>query len=183
MIKDQWYLACFLNELKNTNIIKRKIVGEEIVVFKNSDGDITVLEDRRCHRNVHLSNGTVEGKNIKCGYHGWEYNTSGKCAYIPMLEDKNKIPKTACVVKYPTQIKYQAVWVYFGNPILMQEAEIRATEVMSKHRSYLDTIAERLVKEETLEKDQFDEIVKDIVPAEKKKTPEFLDLPEEVTGA
>ena len=66
---------------------------------------------------------------------------------------------------------------------IMQEAEIRATEVMSKHRSYLDTIAERLVKEETLEKDQFDEIVKDIVPAEKKKTPEFLDLPEEVTGA
>ena len=66
---------------------------------------------------------------------------------------------------------------------IMREAEIRATEVMTKHRSYLDTIADRLVKEETLEKDQFDEIVKDIVPAEKKKTPEFLDLPEEVTGA
>ncbi len=61
---------------------------------------------------------------------------------------------------------------------IMREGEQRATEVMTKYRSYLDTIAERLVAEETLEKDQFEEIVKDIIPANKKKTPEFTELPE-----
>lgn len=66
---------------------------------------------------------------------------------------------------------------------IMKDAESRATEVMTKHRSYLDTIAARLVKEETLEKEQFEEIVRDILPPQKKKTPEFVDLPEEVTGA
>lgn len=65
---------------------------------------------------------------------------------------------------------------------IMQEAEARATETMTKYRSYLDTIADRLVKEETLEKDQFDAIVSEIVPTEKKTDPEFNDLPEEVTG-
>ncbi|HMQ01739.1 MAG TPA: cell division protein FtsH, partial [Candidatus Doudnabacteria bacterium] len=65
---------------------------------------------------------------------------------------------------------------------IMREAEQRATEVMTKYRSYLDTIANRLIKEETLEKEQFEGIVSEIIPASKKKTPEFEDLPEEVTG-
>ena len=56
---------------------------------------------------------------------------------------------------------------------LMREGFERATEVLNKYRSYLDTIATRLVKEETLEQEQFDEIVKEIIPAEKKRTPEF----------
>ncbi len=58
---------------------------------------------------------------------------------------------------------------------IMQEAEARATEVMTKYRSYLDTIAERLITEETLEKDQFDAIVADIIPSQKKTEPEFPD--------
>ena len=66
---------------------------------------------------------------------------------------------------------------------IMQEAESRATELMTKHRSYLDTIAARLISDETLEKEQFEEIVNEIIPASKKKTPEFTDLPDEVTGA
>ncbi len=67
---------------------------------------------------------------------------------------------------------------------IMRDAEKRATELMIEHRSYLDKIAERLVADETLEKDQFEEIVNDIIPASKKKVPEFTEvLPEEVTGA
>lgn len=62
---------------------------------------------------------------------------------------------------------------------IMREAEKRATEVMTKYRSYLDTIANRLVKDETLEQDQFNEIVKDIVPGDKKEITEFEELPQE----
>lgn len=63
---------------------------------------------------------------------------------------------------------------------ILVDAEIRATELMTKHRSYLDTIADRLVKEETLEQDAFEEIVKDILPAGKKRVPEFEESPAEV---
>ena len=63
---------------------------------------------------------------------------------------------------------------------ILIDAEIRATELMTEHRSYLDTIADRLVKEETLEQDAFEEIVKDILPAGKKRVPEFEESPAEV---
>ncbi len=63
---------------------------------------------------------------------------------------------------------------------IMQEAHKRATDVLTKYRSYLDTIAGRLVKEETLEQDQFNEIVKDIIPKEKKTVSEFQEVVGEV---
>jgi cell division protease FtsH len=65
---------------------------------------------------------------------------------------------------------------------IMTEGYQRATEVLTKHRDYLDTIAHRLIKEETLEQDQFAEIVKDILPDEKKKQ-DFAPVLDEETVA
>lgn len=62
---------------------------------------------------------------------------------------------------------------------IMKQGLERATEVLTKYREYLNTIATRLVKDETLEQEAFAEIVKNIIPAEKKKTPEFEVLPTE----
>jgi cell division protease FtsH len=59
---------------------------------------------------------------------------------------------------------------------IMRQSLEKATEVLTKHRTVLETIAQRLIKEETLEQEQFYEIVKGIIPAEKKKTPEFGEL-------
>jgi cell division protease FtsH len=56
---------------------------------------------------------------------------------------------------------------------IMKQGLARATEVLTKHRDYLETIAKRLVKDETLEQEQFHDIVKDIIPAEKKQSSEF----------
>ncbi len=65
---------------------------------------------------------------------------------------------------------------------IMKQGLERATEVLTKYRSYLNTIAQRLVKEETLEQEQFYEIVKDIIPAEKKQAPEFEQLEAQVAA-
>lgn len=62
---------------------------------------------------------------------------------------------------------------------IMKQGLERATDVLNKYRSYLDTIAQRLVKDETLEQEEFYAIVKEIIPAGKKTSTEF----EEVVGA
>jgi phenylpropionate dioxygenase-like ring-hydroxylating dioxygenase large terminal subunit len=133
MIKNQWYIACFLKDLDQKPIQKRKISGFEILTFKNKKGEIAVLEDRCCHRNVHLSLGEIKNDVIKCGYHGWEYNTEGKCTHIPMIENKDNIPETACIKKYTHQIKHQAVWVYLGDESKMNEAQIPNLEALDHY--------------------------------------------------
>jgi phenylpropionate dioxygenase-like ring-hydroxylating dioxygenase large terminal subunit len=134
MIKNQWYIACFENEIRRQPIQKRKIVGEEIVVFRNQSGTVTALEDRCCHRNVHLSEGYLKGNHLKCGYHGWEFNDEGKCVHIPMLEQQNKIPVAACVKKYPLQLKHHIYWVYIGDESKMSEAEIPPLVELDQYR-------------------------------------------------
>jgi len=63
---------------------------------------------------------------------------------------------------------------------IMKQGLDRATEVLVKYRKYLNTIAERLIKDETLEQEEFFEIVKDIIPAEKEQAPELPPVVEEV---
>jgi len=63
---------------------------------------------------------------------------------------------------------------------IMHQGLETATDVLIKYRSHLDTIAQRLIKDETLEQEQFFEIVKDIIPPEKEKAPELAPVTEEV---
>ena len=132
MIVNQWYIVCFIEELDSLQPISKKIVGHEVVAFKTKSGQIHVLEDRCCHRNVHLSLGYVHGENIKCGYHGWEFGGTGECKVIPSLPKGESIPKTACIKKYHVQLKYKAVWAWFGDEELKDKVSLPPMHEMEK---------------------------------------------------
>jgi phenylpropionate dioxygenase-like ring-hydroxylating dioxygenase large terminal subunit len=114
MLKNKWYLICPSDELKN-NILKKKILSEDIILFRKQDGDIAALEDRCCHRNVNLSLGYLNNNTIICGYHGWEYDKTGTCVKIPSQLPGDKIPPTAKIKSYPTKDFNKWVWVFLGN--------------------------------------------------------------------
>jgi phenylpropionate dioxygenase-like ring-hydroxylating dioxygenase large terminal subunit len=114
MLKNKWYLICPSNELKN-DILKKKIMGEDIIFFRNPDGEITALEDRCCHRNVNLSLGYIDKDRVVCGYHGWEYEKSGSCVKIPSQLPGDKIPPTAKIKSYPVKDFNKWVWVFIGD--------------------------------------------------------------------
>lgn len=129
-----WYIACFLEELESKNPLSKKILGKDVVIFKSKNGEISVLEDRCCHRNVKLSLGEVKDNHIVCGYHGWEYNCEGKCAKIPSLPKEKEIPRTIQLKKYTTKVKYQAVWVWMGNAGEENLVEIPPLEELDKYQ-------------------------------------------------
>jgi phenylpropionate dioxygenase-like ring-hydroxylating dioxygenase large terminal subunit len=114
MLKNKWYLICPSEELKN-NILKKKIMGEDIILFRNPDGEITALENRCCHRNVHLSLGYLNNNRVVCGYHGWEYDKSGSCVKIPSQLPGDKIPPNARIKSYPVKEFNKWVWVFIGD--------------------------------------------------------------------
>ncbi|MGD8306331.1 MAG: aromatic ring-hydroxylating dioxygenase subunit alpha [Ignavibacteria bacterium] len=114
MLKNKWYLICPSEELKN-DILKKKIMGEDIIFFRNPDGEITALEDRCCHRNVHLSLGYLDNDRVVCGYHGWEYDKSGSCVKIPSQLPGDKIPPTAKIKSYPVKDFNKWVWIFIGD--------------------------------------------------------------------
>lgn len=133
MIYNQWYLACLPEELDHQNPLKRKIVGKDLVIFKNKKGEIGIIEDRCCHRNVNLSLGYIKDDCIKCAYHGWEYNIDGECVHIPSFPEGEQIPKTARVEKYSTTIKHKAIWVWIGDEKFKNSTPIPPMEAMDTY--------------------------------------------------
>ena len=115
MLKNNWYLICPAIELKH-DIITRKILGESIVLFRSKTGDVIALEDRCCHRNVNISLGFLKNNRIVCGYHGWEYDHSGKCVHVPSQLPEAKIPRTAQIKSYPVKEFNRWIWVFIGDP-------------------------------------------------------------------
>ena len=113
MLNNKWYLVCPSDELKN-EIRKRRILGKDIIIFRNPDRTITALEDRCCHRNVNLSLGYVREERIVCGYHGWEYDKSGSCVKIPSQLPGDKIPPTAKIKTFPVKEFNKWVWIFVG---------------------------------------------------------------------
>ena len=82
---DYWYPLAWSDELKAGKTLGRRFAGEPIVLYRGSSGQVFALEDRCAHRQVPLHLGVVSGEELKCHYHGWTYNGTGKCVGVPYL--------------------------------------------------------------------------------------------------
>lgn len=113
--------------------------GEERVVWRDDKGAIHVWEDRCPHRGMRMSFGFVRGDHIACLYHGWRYDTSGQCRYIPAHPDL-EVPKT---IKVPTFAAAERAGIVWMAPDGADAAELSALpETAEAVRSlYLDLSA------------------------------------------
>jgi phenylpropionate dioxygenase-like ring-hydroxylating dioxygenase large terminal subunit len=106
-----WYVACLSDSLKDAPLA-RSIVGQSLVLFRDSDGRAHALMDRCCHRGLPLSQGTLTSGGLQCGYHGWEFSPGGSCIRVPGLPSDARIPTRACVPSFVVREQDGLVWVY-----------------------------------------------------------------------
>ncbi|MGO2511369.1 Rieske 2Fe-2S domain-containing protein [Marinomonas polaris] len=108
---NMWYVAALSSELKDKPLA-RTILNHQIVFFRTSDGEVSALEDRCCHRALPLSLGTIENNGIRCGYHGLLFNGDGKCIEVP---GQDKVPRKALVSTYSIYEQNHLIWIWFGD--------------------------------------------------------------------
>jgi phenylpropionate dioxygenase-like ring-hydroxylating dioxygenase large terminal subunit len=107
-----WYFALHSDELKKGRLYSKEILGQKIAFGRDQDGSPFALRDNCPHRGVPLSEGTFDGQNIRCCYHGWEFDCSGTCQKIPALADSSLNLKNIKVYSYPCREASGTVWVY-----------------------------------------------------------------------
>ena len=73
-----------------------RLLGEDWVLAR-VEGSLVAFVDRCPHRLAPLSAGRVESGGLRCGYHGWMYDTTGACVEIPALGPGATIPPRACL--------------------------------------------------------------------------------------
>jgi phenylpropionate dioxygenase-like ring-hydroxylating dioxygenase large terminal subunit len=112
MIKNCWYVAAWPNEV-SSKPLARTLLGEPVVLYRESDGTAVALADRCVHRSMPLSMGEVCDDRLVCPYHGLAYDRTGQCVHIPA---QDRIPSGAVIRSYPVVEKDGAVWIWMGPP-------------------------------------------------------------------
>ncbi len=76
-------------------------LGENLVLWRNSAGEVACLRDQCLHRGAALSAGKVIDRHVQCPFHGLEFDASGRCNYLPAYGRNNPVPKVLQARSYP----------------------------------------------------------------------------------
>lgn len=120
---DYWYPLAWSHEVKRGKTHGVTFAGEPIVLARTESGKVFALEDRCAHRQVPLHQGVVDGESIRCGYHGWTYDCSGKCIDVPYL-GRERLPNG--VRSYPCREIEGLIFVFPGNAELADKRPLPA---------------------------------------------------------
>ena len=91
-----------------------ELLGESFVAFRDTNGNVGLLDEFCCHRNASLTLGRVEGCGIRCIYHGWKFAVDGTVMETPNVADpnfKNRFKARA----YPVREAGGFIWTYLGS--------------------------------------------------------------------
>ncbi|MGY3621115.1 Rieske 2Fe-2S domain-containing protein [Bradyrhizobium sp. USDA 10063] len=106
-----WYPVALAEGLERGTSTGTRLLGRELVVWRDSADTSHVWEDRCPHRGMRLSFGFVRDNHIACLYHGWQYDISAQCRYIPAHPDL-AVPGTIRVATYPSIERLGIVWAW-----------------------------------------------------------------------
>jgi phenylpropionate dioxygenase-like ring-hydroxylating dioxygenase large terminal subunit len=115
-LREMWYFALPGARVKRGRMAAKTMLGEPLLIARDSDGQVFALRDICPHRGIPLTYGRFDGREIECCYHGWRFDRSGRCTAIPsLLPDQEFDVGRIKARSYPAQERNGNIWVYFGD--------------------------------------------------------------------
>jgi phthalate 4,5-dioxygenase oxygenase subunit len=118
LMRRHWIPACLSEEVGEPDgaPVRVRLLGEDLVAFRDSDGRLGVLDEYCPHRRASLAFGRNEECGLRCLYHGWKMDVDGN-----VLEMASEPPESGFVAKvkhkaYPAREAGGFVWAYMGPP-------------------------------------------------------------------
>lgn len=94
--------------------VRLRLLGEDLIAFRDSAGQVGILDAYCPHRRANLYFGRNEECGIRCVYHGWKFNVAGECVDMPSEPPEVGLKNPVNTIAYPTLIRGGVVWVYMG---------------------------------------------------------------------
>ncbi len=114
-LREAWYYAAPSRRLKRRAMLAKVMLGEPILIGRDAAGALFALRDLCPHRGMRLSAGRFDGHRVECCYHGWQFDTSGRCTLIPSLVPGQAFdPGRIHTRSYPACEVQGNIWVFFG---------------------------------------------------------------------
>jgi phthalate 4,5-dioxygenase len=111
-----WMPAMLSDELPGADCppVRLRLLGENLVGFRDTDGNVGVLDAYCPHRGAPLFFGRNEDCGLRCVYHGWKFDVHGACVDIPNVPEGDTYKHKVRIKSYAVIEKAGLIWVYMG---------------------------------------------------------------------
>lgn len=135
-----WQPVCLSTQITDLPFALR-IMGEDLVAFRNKRGQVGLLNRHCSHRGASLEYGIVEERGLRCCYHGWLFDVDGTLLEAPGEPDGSRMIGNLCHGAYPAFERSGLVFAYMGPPELkpqfpINESYDRPGNVMVPYSNY-----------------------------------------------
>jgi 5,5'-dehydrodivanillate O-demethylase oxygenase subunit len=114
LLRRYWLPVAPTSELQPGRAMPVRLLGEDLALFRTTDGSLGLVDARCPHRGTSLAYGVVDDCSIRCAYHGWRFDRSGACIELPSLRDGQSVRERARTRAHRAEELGGLVWAYLG---------------------------------------------------------------------
>ncbi|MEE8518946.1 MAG: Rieske 2Fe-2S domain-containing protein [Dehalococcoidia bacterium] len=114
LMRRYWHPIAASVQLDDDPVRAVRILGEDLVLFKDRQGRLGLIAKRCPHRMMDMRFGIPEDEGLRCPYHGWLYDTSGMCLEMPLEPPGTAFKEKIVTKSYLVQELGGLVWTYMG---------------------------------------------------------------------
>ena len=115
LLRHYWQPVALVEELVGERPVKPvRILGEELVLFRGEDGGYGLLERHCPHRGADLAFGRLEDGGLRCTFHGWLFDATGRCRETPAEPPESRLCTNVRQTAYPVEARNGVLFAYLG---------------------------------------------------------------------
>ena len=146
-----WYVVAFSSQLAPGAVETVHYFGQDIVLFRTQSGALSAVDKVCPHLGAHVGGGRVDGECLRCPFHGWGFDSSGRCVDVP---NASKVPPKAALRSWPLREQNGLVFVFYSPtgqppsweiPVLDEQGWTPNQTIRWELRSHPQEVAENTV--------------------------------------
>jgi 5,5'-dehydrodivanillate O-demethylase len=109
-----WHVVGPAGEMATRWTRRVKLLGEELVLFKDRSGRFGLIAEQCPHRRASFAYGIPEADGIRCPYHGWKFDRTGRCVEQPNEPESSTFKDKCATTAYSVEEMGGLLWAYLG---------------------------------------------------------------------
>lgn len=117
LLRHYWMPIAGASEFEGPGSRPVRLMGEDLLLFRDGQGQWGLIDRHCAHRRADLSDGFVEDHGVRCVYHGWTFDVAGRCVEQPYEDEaigRPALRERFRVSAYPVREKGGLLWAYLG---------------------------------------------------------------------
>jgi 5,5'-dehydrodivanillate O-demethylase len=114
LLRRYWYPVAATGELGRGRARAVRLLGEDLVLFRTTEGELGLVDELCPHRRASLRYGAVDAQGIRCPYHGWKFDRGGRCVEMPAEGDDPAALRLGHTRAYHAQELGGLIFAYIG---------------------------------------------------------------------